>query len=275
VITEYRRGVTSGSNGTAGRVGDPAAGIQSVDRAVSVLELLARSGEGVGVGEVAAELGVHKSTASRLLSALEARDLVEQDGERGKYRLGFGVLRLASSVLGRLDLVGQARPVLQDLARAVGETVNLAVLRSHWAVNVDQARGTSAVVAQNWTGQLTPLHATSSGKVLLAHESPIGRRRLLEAAGLTRYTPHTHTTVDAVLAELDHIVDSGYAVALEEYEDGLTAVAAPIRDHSRTVVASISVSGPAFRLDQHRIDEIVPELQDAAGRVSERLGHLA
>lgn len=248
--------------------------IQSVDRAVDVLEMLARSADGIGVSEVAAELGVHKSTASRLLSALEGRELVEQDGGRGKYRLGFGVLRLASSVLGRLDLVGQARDLLQDIALTVGETVNIAVLRSHWAVNVDQARGPAAVVAQNWTGQLTPLHATSSGKVLLAHETAARRRQLLDAGGLTRYTAHTHTTAETVLAELDRIVQTGYAVALEEYEDGLNAVAAPIRDHTRAVVASVSVSGPAFRLDQARIDEIVPELDHAARRISERMGHL-
>ena len=259
---------------TGGRGVDASSGIQSVDRAVTVLEILARTTEGVGVGDVATELGVHKSTASRLLSALEDRELVEQDGERGKYHLGFGVLRLASAVLGRLDLVGQARDVVQDVAASVGETVNIAVLRSHWAVNVDQARGPAAVVAQNWTGQLTPLYATSSGKVLLAHEGASSRRRLLDAAGLHRFTQHTHTTVGAVLAELDRIVEIGYAVALEEYEDGLNAVAAPIRDHTRAVIASVSVSGPAFRLDQARIDEIVPELQHAARRISERLGHL-
>lgn len=262
MITQYGAVVTSGLNG-----------IQSVDRAVTVLEILGRGGEGVGVGEVAAELGVHKSTASRLLSALEDRELVEQDGERGKYRLGVGVLRLAGSVLGRLDLVEQARDVLRDVAAVLGETVNIAVLRLHWAVNVDQARGAAAVVAHNWTGQLTPLHATSSGKVLLAHESPANRRRLLEAGGLQVYTARTHTSIEAVLAELEHIVERDYAVVLGEYEDGLNAVAAPIRDHSRAVVASISVSGPAFRLNEPRIDEIVPEVQDAARRISERLGH--
>ena len=263
MFTAYGAGVSEGSGS-----------IQSVDRAIDVLEMLARAADGIGVGDVAAELGVHKSTASRLLSVLEDRELVVQDGGRGKYRLGFGMLRLASSVLGRLDLVDQARGVLQDVAGTVGETVNIAVLRSHWAVNVDQARGPAAVVAQNWTGQLTPLHATSSGKVLLAHESASRRNELLEAGDLTRYTAHTHTTSDEVLAELDRIVQTGYAVALEEYEDGLNAVAAPIRDHTRTVIASISVSGPAFRLDQARIDEIVPELDHAARRISERMGHL-
>jgi DNA-binding IclR family transcriptional regulator len=112
------------------------AGVQSVGRAVQILEILAQRG-GAGVSEIAAELGVHKSTAFRLLSALEEHQLVGQPTHRGKYQLGFGILRLASAVPGRLDLVRQGRVVCEGLARTMGETVNLAVLRSHYAVNLD------------------------------------------------------------------------------------------------------------------------------------------
>ncbi len=253
---------------------DSGAGVQSVDRAVSVLEILARDGI-VGVSEVAAEIGVHKSTAFRLLNALEGRGLVEQDGERGKYRLGFGVLRLASAVVGRLDLVRQGRAVLDDLAASVGETVNLAVLRSHYAVNVDEARGPAAIAAQNWTGQLTPLHATSSGKMLLAHENPARRRRLLDAAGLTRFTRRTVTSRRVLAAELDRALTDGYATTIEEYEDGLNAIAAAVRDHAGTVIASLSVSGPAYRLDEKRMARLAGEVVAAGERVSQRMGHLS
>ena len=155
-------------------------GVQSVDRALLALEILARTGE-AGVTELAADIGVHKSTAFRLLAALEERELVEQAHERGKYRLGFGILRLANAVSGRLDVTQQGREICERLRREVGETVNIAVLRSHYAVNVDQARGPSAVGTHNWVGELTPLHATSSGKILLAFMSPEARRELLEA----------------------------------------------------------------------------------------------
>ena len=126
-----------------------------------------------GVTEVAADIGVHKSTAFRLLGALEERELVEQAQERGKYRLGFGILRLASGGVGapRRHAAGSSRFV-NGSPPQVGETVNIAVLRSHYAVNVDQARGPSAVGAHNWVGELTPLHATSSGKILLAFTEP-------------------------------------------------------------------------------------------------------
>src|SRR5215212_3291641 len=124
------------------RGGEGAGGVQSVDRAVSVLEILAKRGE-AGVSEVAADIGVHKSTAFRLLAALEDRGLVEQAADRGKYRLGFGILRLAGAVSSRMDVTQQARPVCERLARELGETVNLAVAQAHYAVNLDQVRGPS------------------------------------------------------------------------------------------------------------------------------------
>ncbi len=156
--------------------------VQSVDRAVSILELLAGRGE-LGITELAARLGVHKSTAFRLASALERRGLVEQTRERGGYRLGFGLLRLAGAMSGQIELNQQGRPVCRRLADEVGETVNLAVLDGSSAVNIDQVLGRSSITTHNWVGQRTPLHATSSGKVLLAH-LPQDRVAALLAEGL-------------------------------------------------------------------------------------------
>ena len=249
-------------------------GVQSVDRAITALEILARRGS-AGVSEVAEEIGVHKSTAFRLLGALEERGLVEQATDRGKYQLGFGILRLASAIPRRLDLVRQGRPVLDELASTFGETVNLAVIRSHYAVNVDQAVGSAAVAAQNWTGQLTPLHATSSGKMLLAHQRPALRKTLLDAAKLARFTAHTITSRKALDEQLENALTNGYATTFEEYEDGLNAVAAAVRDHTGEVVAAVSVSGPAYRLDPERIAGLVDDLKAGVDRISERMGYLA
>jgi DNA-binding IclR family transcriptional regulator len=255
-----------------GNTGESVTGVQSVDRAVTILEILARRGA-AGVSEVALDIGVHKSTAFRLLNALEERSLVEQTRERGKYRLGLGILRLASTVPGRLDLVGQGRPVCEELAARFGETVNLAVLRSHHAVNVDQSRGGAAIAAHNWVGQLTPLHATSSGKILLAHQPAEARKRLLDAAGLTRFTPATITSRRALTAELTTALAEGFATTTEEYEDGLNAVAAPVLDHTGTVVAAVSVSGPAYRFDGGRMAAVAGDLMAGAARIGERLGY--
>ncbi len=142
-------------------------GVQSVDRALTILEVLARVGE-AGVTDIAAELDVHKSTAFRLVATLEQHRLVEQSGDRGKYRLGVGMLRLAGATTARLDLVQEARPVCRQLASDTGETVNIAVLSESSALYLDQVAGSSALQPHNWVGQHIPLHATSNGKVLLS-----------------------------------------------------------------------------------------------------------
>ncbi len=245
------------------------AGVQSVDRALEILEVLARVGE-AGITEVAAELGVHKSTAFRLVATLEQHGLVEQSGDRGKYRLGVGLLRLAGATTARLDLVQEARPVARQLASETGETVNIAVLSESSAFYLDQVAGSSALQPHNWVGQHIPLHATSNGKVLL---SGLDRTRLDEVLGsMSAYTGHTITTKKALRAELDRVREQGYAVAVDELEVGLTAVAAPVRNHHGDVVASMSVSGPTFRITADQVDAVVAATLRAADEVSHRLG---
>src|SRR6478735_1871866 len=166
-------------------------GVQSVDRALTILEVLARVGE-AGVTDIATELGVHKSTAFRLVTTLESHRLVEQTADRGKYRLGVGVLRLAGATTARLDLVQEARPVSRQLAADTGETVNIAVLSESSALYLDQVAGSSALQPHNWVGQHIPLHATSNGKVLL---SGLDEPALDSALGkLASYTSHTITS---------------------------------------------------------------------------------
>ncbi|MFI7635429.1 IclR family transcriptional regulator [Nonomuraea sp. NPDC049400] len=247
-------------------------GVQSVDRAISVLEILSRRGE-AGVSEVAAEIEVHKSTAFRLLGALEARGLVEQAEDRGKYRLGFGIIRLAGGVNTQMDLGRRSRPICQRLAEEIGETVNIAVLRSSYAVNLDQVRGPSAVTAYNWVGQLTPLHATSSGKVLLAHLDDGQRAKLLSEGPLEPLTSRTVTDVAELEKQLAETRKRGYAYCLEELEDGLNTIAAPIRSYHGDVVAAVSVSGPAYRFDAERMHELASVLISGADEISARLGY--
>lgn len=244
--------------------------VQSVDRAVSVLEILAHAGQ-AGVTEIAAELGVHKSTAFRLVAALEGRGLVEQDNDRGKYRLGLGLLRLAGATTARLDIVQEARPQAQRLAQETGETVNIAVLNDGAALYLDQISGSSSVQSHNWVGQRIPLHATSNGKTLLAG---LSEDRVRSEAGprLSAYTPETVTDFKTLLSQLARIRADGYAVVADELEIGLTAVAAPLRNAHGDVVASLSVSGPTFRFDEDAVDDAMRHVVTAAADVSSRLG---
>ncbi|HET6562562.1 MAG TPA: IclR family transcriptional regulator [Marmoricola sp.] len=245
------------------------AGVQSVDRALSILHILARLGQ-AGVTEIAAELDVHKSTAFRLVTTLETHELVEQTEERGKYRLGMGLVRLAGASTARLDVVVEARPVCRRLASECGETVNVAVLSDRSALYLDQVAGASALQSHNWVGQHIPLHATSNGKVLLSglDRTEVDRR----VGSLTAYTRSTITNRRALHRELAEVRQRGYALATDELELGLTAIAAPVLSSHGDVVASMSVSGPTFRLDPDRLEELAPVLVAAADEVSARLG---
>ncbi len=243
--------------------------VQSVDRAITILEILARNGES-GVTELAAELGVHKSTAFRLVAALEKRTLVEQLHGRGKYRLGMGILRLAGATTSRLDLVQESRGVSRLLAQQVGETVNLAVLSDGAALYMDQVAGSSALQPHNWVGQRIPLHATSNGKVLLSGLDP--SEAIAHAGELRGFTSNTITSEHALSRELDDVRARGYAIAIDELEIGLTAVAAPIRNGHGDVIASMSVSGPTFRIDARRLPQLAQAVIRAAEDVSFRLG---
>jgi DNA-binding IclR family transcriptional regulator len=246
-------------------------GVQSVDRAVAILYLLAERSE-AGVTEIASAIGVHKSTASRLLASLEGGRLVEQTTHRGSYRLGSGLLRLAAPVSGRMDVTREGRPVLEALAGEVGETVNLAVLRGTDVVNLEQVRGPATITTVNWVGQPTPLHATSGGKVLLAALAPDDLAAFL-ARPLPRFTPETITERPALEHELARVREQGYATTTEELEQGLDAVAAPVRDAGGHVVAAITVSGPVYRFDAARMAEVAPAVVAAGADLSRRLGY--
>lgn len=246
--------------------------MQSVDRAVTVLELLARNAE-VGITEIAAELGVHKSTASRLVSVLETRGLVEQLSERGKYSIGFGVVRLAGAATERMDLSRLGRPYCDHLAGDLGETVNIAIRDNDVALNVSQARGTAAVTVHNWVGQRTPLHATSSGKVLLANAPHEDRDEILTQP-LHRYTNRTVINDTELRQNFEGIARDGYATSFEELELGLNAAAVAVHNHNGAVVAALSASGPSYRFSRPRVRDAIRAMRASAEELSAQLGYV-
>ncbi|MGW1564605.1 IclR family transcriptional regulator [Streptomyces sp. NPDC002144] len=258
---------------SAGRPRDTS--VQSVDRAVSILQSLSRRGPS-GVTELAAALGLHKATVFRLLATLESRGLVEQDTERGRYRLGFGMVELAAGAGRQSDLSLLSRPVCRELAAAVGETVNLAIHDGLEVITIDQEMGGATISSIDWVGKRSPLHATAAGKLFLAH-MPEEQADEVLGRGLVRYTPHTITEPALLKAELRTVRERGYATTSQEHEIGLAAIAAPIHDLDGRIVAAVTVSGPTFRLDLGADDETVPALAEqvrqAGERISVRQGH--
>ncbi len=244
--------------------------IQSVDRAISILQVLAQRGAS-GVTEIGAALGTHKSTVFRLLSTLEARGLVEQTSSRGRYQLGYGVVQLAAGATRKHDLSVTSRPICQELAETVGETVNIAIYDGQSVVSIDQVIGSASVTTVNWVGQRSPVHATAAGKVFLAY-MPLADLRTTLAGGLERFTVHTIVDPSALERELESVAEQGYASSLEEHEIGLAAVAAPIRNLDREVVAALTISGPNFRINGESIPDVAEQVKAAAAAISELNG---
>ncbi len=253
--------------------GDPPAAVQSVDRALQVLDILAELGQ-AGVTEIAAELGVHKSTVSRVVAVLEARDFVEQVSERGKYRIGFAITRLARASGAHLDLVKMSQDICDALSVDVGETANLAILDDNRIVNIVEAIGPAEITLRTWVGQSCPAYATSSGKVLLAGlDSAEVRARM--KAGFEPFTDTTITSISELANQLAAVRDRGWASANEELEVGLNAIGAPVYDEHSQVVAALSVSGPTYRLGMERFEEVAKLTTAAADEISHRLGWIA
>ena len=248
--------------------------VRSVDRAASLLLALGESAGEAGVTELARRLGLHKSTASRLLATLERRGLVEQDEETGKYRLGLVVIRLAERAERTLDLRGIAMPELERLARLTRETTGLGSIEGDQLLTVAQADGPNLIAVGDWTGRATPLHCVASGKVLLA---ALAEREVLRVVrkGLSAYTERTITELEPLLEELSRVRRRGYATAMGEFELGLNAVAAPVHDARGAVIAAVDIWGPAFRLTPRRIPELASQAREAAAAISVRLGGAA
>ena len=247
--------------------------VRSVDRAAALLLALGESQGEAGVTELARKLGLHKSTASRLLATLQKRGLVEQDDETGKYRLGLVVIRLAERAERTLDLRGIALPELERLARLTHETTGLGILDGDSMLSVAQADGPNLIAVGDWTGRATPLHCVASGKVLL---SSLAEREVLRIVrrGLVSYTERTIVGLEPLLEELARIRRRGFATAIGEYELGLNAVAAPVHDARGNVIAAVDVWGPAFRVTPRRIPELAAQAREALHRLANRYSRI-
>lgn len=246
---------------------DGPSGCQAVDRALSLLELFDERTEELTIADAAAQLGVHRSTASRFLAALERHGLLEQ--HEGRYRLGLGLVSLAGLVLNRFPARTIARDVLRELRDEVDETVYLGLLDDREVVYIDQASAHQVAVHADWVGYRQPLTAGASGFLLLAHQPPEVVDELVAKAN------GDGPTLPSEL-ELAAIRRRGYLVRVSDGEEGGSAgAAAAVHDHRGVTVASLSVWGPRHRVE-HRLErEIVPALLRAAARVSEGLGYRA
>lgn len=242
---------------------EPGGEVQSLDRAIGLLEVLA-SGEGLGLSELARQAELPPSTVHRLLMTLNRRGLVGHDAETGLWTVGVGLFRIGSAYLRIRKLPDIARPIVRRLLDEVGETVNVTMLDGQEIVCVAQAESHAAVRAFFRLGRRLPLHASAAGKVILAAASEPLRSRLLEDVSLDRFTENTRVSRKALMADVAAAAERGWAVDDEEHTIGMRCVSAPILNEEGEPAGAISISAPSVRMAPDRMQLLGERVRETA-----------
>ena len=247
-------------------------GTQAVLRAVALLKAFTPDRPERGLAELARTVGLNKTTAYRLLAALEGERMLERGRDGESYRLGPELVALGGRAQGALDLREASRAVLAGLAQETRETATLEVLVGRHTLIIEEAMGSYVLGSMPSIGTRWPAHATSTGKTILAFLSEEERNLALPRV-LPQVTPRTLGDRAALERDLARVRERGYALSQEELEPGFVAVGAPVYAADGRVVAAISVGGPRVRLTPETVAKVACRLPLAAARVSERLGH--
>jgi DNA-binding IclR family transcriptional regulator len=246
--------------------------VQSVVRALRLLEALGDSRGEVGIAELSTQVGLHVSTTHRLLSTLVAQGYARQNPDTSRYALGARALHLAESYLGQTDLRRVARPALERLRQETGETANLVILDGREVLYLDKAESPQSLRIFSRIGGRAPLYCTAVGKVLLACRGKAEVEALLGPGPLEALTRSTITSRSQLHRELEKVREQGFALDREECDEGACCIAVPLPDAQGNVEAALSVSGPSVRLTPKRMGELVSLMRRVAGEVSAQLG---
>ncbi|GAC1378488.1 MAG: allantoin degradation transcriptional regulator AllR [Ktedonobacteraceae bacterium] len=249
----------------------PMNGVQSVERAFDLLECLARSPQWVGISELSAATGQPIGTVHRLLKTLMLREYVVRDKRMRRYALGPAVRMLATPDLQMPNWTEIAAPFLRKLVEVSNETSNLAVMERDKAIYVAQVQSLRMIRVFTEIGNRVPLHSTGCGKVLLAYQPDDIIASIMIGSGLPAYTDKTITDPKQFRQELDAVRKYGYAVDNGEQEEEVFCVAVPVYASRSKVIAAMSISGPANRLDSERIQILLPHLKRISSDLSATL----
>ena len=245
-------------------------GVQSVERALDILEFVGRSEGELGVSEIGAATGLSAGTVHRLLATLGSRGYVHRNKETRRYALGIKSLTMATVVREQVGVI--SLPFLEELARVSQETTNLAILEGNCATYIEQASPSNRMLRIfTEPGNRVPLHSCGAGKVLLAYQQPRLVELLVDRMDLTRYTASTITDPGQLRSELQQIRRQSYAVDYGEQEDGVRCLAAPVFGPDGEIFASISLSGPSSRLESPRTEALIPHLKRISAALTEKL----
>ncbi|WJV53263.1 IclR family transcriptional regulator [Pectobacteriaceae bacterium CE90] len=247
--------------------------IQSVERALRILDLFNEYDIELKITDISTKMGLHKSTLHSLLKTMQMMGYIDQNSENGKYRLGMKLVERGNLLINSIDIREKARSYLLDLSSQTGQTTHLAILDGKEGVYIDKVEGKLAVITFSRIGRRLPIHATAIGKALLAFNSEQDINALLKDYVFTRQTPNTIIDRDAYLKELELVRQNGYALDNQENEQGVRCISVPIWNHSRQIIAAISMSTLTNRVTDAEINDYIVLLKAAAKALSQHLGY--
>lgn len=247
--------------------------IQSVERALLILDLFDEYETELKITDISARMNLHKSTVHSLLKTLQKFHYIDQNMENGKYRLGMKLFERGNFVIQNLDMRAVAKNHLTELSMKTGNTIHLVILDGKEGVYIDKVEGSSATVLYSRIGRRIPIHCSAVGKALVAFKNQTELAAILTDYEYGSNTPNTITSEKDFLAELQKVREQGFALDNEENEPGVACIAVPIRNHTGQVVAAMSMSQPATRLNTQTIEESMAMLKEAAQQISVKLGY--
>lgn len=247
--------------------------VQSVDRTLSILELISDYDDGLRITEISEKVGLHKSTVHRLLGTLIYKGYVIQNQRTNKYRLTTKLFELGNRVIADMDILKASKPYTEDLMKILNEVVHLVIRDDKYIVYIDKVEANNTIRMASNIGRRSPLYSTSVGKAILAYLDEKEVLKIWDSSDIKKFTDNTITDYDIFRMELDKIRLHGYAVDDEENEHGVRCVGAPIFNFHGEVEGAISISGPTIRVTKEKVDVIADEVKRCAHLISKNLGY--
>ena len=247
--------------------------VQSVDRTLTILEVLSDYNEGLGITEISKLIDLHKSTVYRLLGTLIYKGYVIQDMFSNKYKLSLKLYELGSKRVSSMDILKSSKSYTEKLMKRVNEVVHLVIRDENDIVYIDKVEADNTIRMASTIGRRSPLYCTSVGKAILAYLPEEEVKQIWENSKIEKLTEYTITDFNVFQKELGEIKEKGYAIDNEENEMGVRCIGAPVFNHNGSIEGAISISGPAIRVTKEKIEEFANEVKKYASLISKELGY--
>lgn len=246
--------------------------LSSVKNALLILRSFTMDEPEKKISDLAASLGLNKSTVSRTMATLASEGFVYKDPETKKYRLGMTIISLSGIINNNMDVYRESQPILNKLVQDIGETAHIAVLDNTEVIYIQKIECNHPVRALSHIGKRNPTYCTSSGKVLLAYADDSLLETVIDS-GLLKYTDTTITDPHILREHLKMVKEDGFAYSMAEFNEGVNSVAAPIFDYTGKVIAALTVVGPMQRIQPNKIRPLAKKVIEASMEISDRMGY--